>query len=493
MSPSKLIFYLCLSFLAGVSFTFFPYKALILIFFFISISVLSFLFVFQRRGLPLLLCLFAFLFGIFWTEKFESEISPQPEDIHFLNGKGEILFEGIILEEPKETFKNVKIVIGSQYIFQNHKKIPTKGKVLAILPLSFNFKYGDKILSKGKLITPKITPEGFNYKNYLKKDKIYSILFGPEIELISSGNGNKILSKIFSFKTRLKDISRNLSPPEGAILSGIVLGDESRFSKEFKEKLSLSGLSHITAVSGMNITILFGIIFPILILLGFWRKQATILTFIVLFFYILIVGAPPSAIRAGIMGGLFYLALVLGRLPHPSRVIIFAATAMVIFNPLILIYDIGFQLSFLAILGLLYLEPIFEKWLRAKDSLFLKLISQTLAAQIFCFPILIFNFGKFSIIAPISNVLVLPLLPFLTGVGFLFLVLGTFLPPLTLPLSFILYPFFAWITKVIDIFSTLPFSVISLNLPLSLLLIFYLILGFFLWFFIKKYEKREIQ
>lgn len=491
MFLSKLIFYLCLSFLAGVFVA--PFKIPVYILLFICLFVLSTFFVFRKRGLPLLLCLLVFLFGIFWTEKIESEIYPGPEDIHFFNEKGEVLFEGMILEEPKETSKNTKLVIESKYIFKNHKKTPIRGKVLTILPPIFDFKYGDKVLIKGEPKTPKEIEGGFNWENFFKKDRIYSVLFNPKIELISPGNGNKILSKIFFLKIRLKDTSRNLPPPEGAILSGIVLGDESRFSKKFKEKLSLSGLSHITAVSGMNITILFGIVFPILILLGFWRKQATVFTLIILFFYILIVGAPPSATRAGIMGGLFYLALAFGRLPQASRAVIFAATALVILNPLILIYDIGFQLSFLAILGLLYLEPIFEKWLRARDSLLKKLISQTLAAQVFCFPILIFNFGKFSIIAPVSNILVLPLLPFLTGVGFLFLILGTLLSSIALPLSFILYPFLSWIVKVVNLFSSLPFSAVGLNLPLPLLLLFYFILGFFLLAFSQKYEKKEVQ
>jgi len=494
MSFSKSFFYLCLSFLGGILLASFS-KIGVIFYLFTLILFLTIFAIFYKKEIVLFgFCCLIFCFGAFWEERFEKEIfpdqctfSPQDKaileicDIHFFNEKAEIIFEGTILEEVEKKSDNIQIVINSAQVTKENYKIPSKGKVLAILPIGSSFQYGDKLLVTGKLHWPSNFISGFNWREYLRKERIYSIVYYPKIKLISSVNGNLLLFQTFSFKRKLIQTAKTLPLPEGAILEGITLGEESSFSQSFKEKLSLSGLSHITAVSGMNITILFGIFFFGLIFLDLWRKEATVLTLLILIFYILLVGAPPSAIRAGIMGIFLYLGYAFGRLIKTSRLIVLTAALMTVQNPLILTRDVGFQLSFLAFLGLVYLTPLLEKVMRAENSLVKKSISQTLAAQIFCFPLLIFNFGKLSLVAPLSNILVLPLIPFLTIGGFLFLILGTLIPPLA-NLSFILYPPLKWISTVTEITSSLPFSAISLKLSwFFLLLAYFLILVFVFW------------
>jgi len=214
--------------------------------------------------------------------------------------------------------------------------------------------------------------------------------------------------------------------------------------------------------------------------------------------FIIMTGLQPSAIRAGIMGGLFLLGQYLGRLSVSSRAIIFAATLMLIQNPLLLRLDVGFQLSFLAMMGIIYLMPIFRdyflkwfpiewfqkhwwlSWLPTKSLG--SILAMTLAAQVFTLPILIYNFGYMSLVAPLTNVLIVPLLPFVMGLGFIFGILGMIFQPLGWMFSWPAWLLLTYVTKIVDFFSNLPLaSLIIENLHWIWLIIAYLILGSLTW------------
>jgi len=192
------------------------------------------------------------------------------------------------------------------------------------------------------------------------------------------------------------------------------LGDKRRLSEELKEKLNIAGVRHITAISGMHIMILSGVLMYLAMALGLWRGQAFYFALIILILFIIMVGLPASAVRAGIMVFFYLLAEKVGRPKSGSRAIVFAATCMLIANPLLLKLDVGFQLSFLAVMGITYLMPLLQKFLK------FRLLAMTLSAQVFTLPILIYNFGYVSFAAPITNILIVPLLPFIMGLGFVF-------------------------------------------------------------------------
>ncbi|HOK35515.1 MAG TPA: ComEC/Rec2 family competence protein [Candidatus Pacearchaeota archaeon] len=490
MSFSRIFFYFCLYFLGGVFVASFfnPFSSTIgfFILFFLLILGLAISIIFYKKDIAVFgLCLFVLLFGVFWEEKFEAEIIPEPEDIHFYNEKGEINFEGLILKEPEEKMKNTQIVVESQKIIDN--EISVHGKVLVTLPRGVDFQYGDKIEITGKLQTPEKFAEDFDWPEYLRKERIYSTMYNPEVKKISSDNGNPLIAGILSLKSKLKNTAEILLPPEGALLSAMTLGDKTRISEKLNNDLSRAGLSHMVAISGLHIMVLFGILLSCFLWIGCWRKEATIFTILFLIFYILMIGVPSSAIRAGVMGGLLYLGMAFGRLNQSSRAITFAATGMVISNPLILTRDVGFQLSFLASLGLIYLLPILkEKW-QANDSELKNLICTTLAAQAFCLPILIYNFGKISILSPLSNILVVPLLPYVLGGSFLFLILGTIFSPIAFSLSFIIWLPYAFIVKILEIISVIPFSAVSFKIPIFVIFLCYTLL----FYFVAKWSKKK--
>jgi len=372
---------------------------------------------------------------------------------------------GLVSAEPDTREDNQKLTIKPEEI---------EGKVLVTTNLYPQYYYGDKLKIKGKLKTPQEF-EDFNYKDYLAKEEIYSVVYWPEIELIKRNQGNFIYSQILSFKEKLKEsIYQNLSPPQSSILGAIILGDKKRISQEWKEKLNIAGVRHLTAVSGMHVAILTSILMTLLIGLGLWRGQAFYFTLIFIALFILMTGLQPSAIRAGIMGGLFLLAQYLGRKSVSSRAIVLAATLMLIQNPLLLRQDVGFQLSFLAMLGIIYLSPILQKHLG-------NILTMTLSAQVFTLPILIYNFGYFSLVAPITNILIVPLLPFLMGLGFIFATLGAVSQFLGWLFSFPVKFLLLYLTNIVNWFSSFSWSAFFLEISWVWLSAAYLILGLIAW------------
>lgn len=247
-------------------------------------------------------------------------------------------------------------------------------------------------------------------KNYLlshyKTDVLYSV---KTAEIISSGNSlnRKIYDLSEGFRQKLNKI---YSGDSAALAYGLIFGANTDFSKDLKESFKRSGTSHLVAVSGYNVSIITAWLFGTLRYIS--KNFAGVFSLVALIFFYLITGGSASLLRAAIMGSLILISRFIGRKVHPVHLIFLAASLILILNPYA-IYDVGFQLSFFATSGLFFLAEPLEKLIsfgRFK-SFILKIFSETLSAQIFVLPILIGNFGQFSLIAPISNILILPLVP----------------------------------------------------------------------------------
>lgn len=292
-------------------------------------------------------------------------------------------------------------------------------------------------------------------------------------------------------KQNLREIiSQNFSPPHSLILAALTLGDDRQMSQEWKQKLNITGLRHITAISGSHIIILAGILTWFFIILGFHRGQAFYPVLIFICFFVFFTGLQSSAIRAGIMGSVFLLAQKIGRQKASLRTLILAAALMLGFDPLLLRHNIGFQLSFLAVLGLIYLMPFFEN-LFEKIKFFKPLglsylLAMTFSAQVFTAPISIYNFGYLSLAAPITNILIGPLIPFLMTVAFLFLFFSSFYQPLGWLISLPVYLMLDYWIWVVNFFSCLSITYINLEISWICVPISYLFLGLFIYFLSKK-------
>ncbi len=316
----------------------------------------------------------------------------------------------------------------------------------------------------------------------------------PKIELLSKDQGNPVYKYLFAFKNKLKEgVNKAMSPPQSGLLEALFFGDEQNISQEWKDKFNITGTRHITAVSGMNITIISALILNFLLLLGFWRKQAFYIAVILIILYILMIGAPASAVRAGIMGLIFLSAQHFGRASAASRAIVMASTFMLAQNPLLLRLDVGFQLSFLAVMGLIFLQPIFsELFKKIPNNFQLRYaLAATLSAQIFTLPILIYNFGRMPITSVFTNILIVPTLSFITILGFIFSFAIIIFYPLGLVLSWPAWLILSYILKIIDFFSKISFATIEVkNANWFWFVPFYLILIFAIW---RKKESEKLK
>ena len=230
--------------------------------------------------------------------------------------------------------------------------------------------------------------------------------------------------RVFWEKARSELVSRVnavLPNPESAVFNAMVFGYEKDIPSNLKEDFNRTGTRHILAISGMNITIVASLLLSLGIYLGLWRRQAFWVALAGIAAFIFLVGSPASAARAGLMGSLMLWAKNRGRLVQAWRPVTLAALFMVAAKPTLLAFDIGFQLSFLAVMGLIFFNNF---WLRVFSFIPFKMIRELVAlsmsAQLATWPVIMFNFGTFSTISIIANVFVVPLLTpiMFLGLGF---------------------------------------------------------------------------
>lgn len=443
MTLSKAVFYLCISFVSGIlagSLTFaFQIIALVLIVFCL-IAVFAFLE--YKKAAFFGFCLFFVALGIFRASTAQS-------GAEYIRGSA--AFEAVVVSEPQKTEKSLRLTLG--------KIEGINGKVLVTTGRYPEYRFNDVLKVSGMLEAPEMI-DGFNYQKYLEKDKIFSIMSFPKIELVGYKSSG-VYEKVLVLKDKLKEgIQKNFSPPYSSVLEGMVLGDNNAMSDDLKNKLNITGLRHIIAISGTHIVILSSILMSLFIAIGLWRGQAFYLSLFLIIFYIILSGSPASGVRAGIMGGIFMYGKKIGRKSASGRTIAIAGAIMLLLNPMLLLYDVGFQLSFLACLGMIYMSPIFEKYLKLifKDKLtnLKDMVSATLSAQAFTFPIIVYSFGNVSFISIVTNILILPVVYPLMVFGFISSFFGFAFDLVSwvfvLPTWFFLWYFIS----IIDLFS-IPF------------------------------------
>ena len=398
-----------------------------------------------------------------------------PQPFLFEKTEQEITLRGIIIEEPEERINQQKFQFKTEEI---------SGKILVTTELYPEYSYGDQLEITGQLKELSVF-EDFDYRAYLAKDKIYLVIYYPQINRLAKNQGAWFEQLIFNFKDKLRrGIDQILLPPQSSILKAVFLGDKWGLPDELKEKLNITGTRHIVAISGMHMIIMSQILLWLALAIGLWRGQAFYFVLFFLVLYILMVGAPASAVRAGLMDGLLLLAQKIGRLRSADRAVILAAAIMLMFNPGLLKSDVGFQLSFLATLSIIYLKPILDalivRWpnpARLKD-----ILTMTLAAQLGVLPVLVFHFGRLSLISPLANLLIVPFLPLLMLAGLLLSLTSLFCLSLAKIIAWPTWLLLTYLVKVIDYLSVFPLAayqfekiswliLLAYYLPLTLIII----------------------
>ncbi len=478
------IFYaICLGFLGGTllrSFVFINidivYSLGLLAFFLLilfSLFVKSKRACLRRQGVLISVLMLTFTLGVF---RFHIADDPNPE--YFESKVGEkIAFEGFVVAEPDIREDNQKITVETSFGEESTK-------ILLTVPLGEPIKYGDEISFGGKLAKPEnfMTDTGkeFDYINYLRKDGILYLVNYGDVEILSSGHGNKIKTFLFKIKANfLEIINFSIADPESLLMGGLILGEKSPFSQELRQSFVDTGTIHIVALSGYNVTIIAEWIMKLFVFLPYSFGIGMGIFAILLF--VLMTGAGSTAVRAGVMAVLALIARATGRDYDVARGLILAGVIMILLNPFVLVHDVSFQLSFIATVAVIFLAPRIEKyflWVTEKGKL-RDIVSVTCAAYIFVLPFILYKMGNLSLVALPANVLILPFIPFTMGLGFIVGVMGMIWYVLAIPFSYLAYLFLHYELSVVHFFAEFSYASLSIpNFPLWLVLLIY---GYFFY------------
>lgn len=485
--------------------------------FYIKISIISFLssvFVFEKINIDfwliivgaiwiiffglvlrkkiVLISLLFFLLGFMRMHFVHPEINEQ--SIHFYQHE-EIYreIEGVIIENPDRRREKANYILKAEHILINETWTEVNGRILFSMDLYPEFQYGDKVKITGRIIKP-MEFDTFSYKNYLSLFKVYSVMYYPKVKLISRNNGNMFFAGLFGLKKNFESQLNKLVPePMASFEAGLLTGSRKGIPDDLMQNFNLTGLTHIIAISGYNISLIIILISSLFKNVSRNKKIPIIIGIIVVF--TLFVGASAAVVRASIMGVIAVIALWFGRQSQVLNALLMSAFIMVLWNPLTLVYDVGFQLSFLATMGLILTGNHLGKLFRfLPDSFGLReAFTMTFSAQIFALPIILISFKRFSLISPVANVFVVPFIPFAMLFGFL----GVITSYIFFDLGFILI-FPAWlvlkyIVKVTEVLANLPLA--SFEVPwFSILHIFgYYLLCFMFAYFIYPNFRNSIR
>ena len=441
---------------------------------------------------PYLLCCLFFVFlclGLMRGGLAEHRVGP--EQIDYYNGQ-KIEVEGVITETDVRRDKakytvRIKTLSRCNDQFSNPKSQSIGGDVLITLNKYPQYHYGDRVKIFGELVEPGEF-DGFDYGNYLSRYGVYSVMYYPYIEILEEGRGNFFWAGMNWTQNKfLSQINKLLPEPHASFEAGLLVGARKGIPDDLMNKFNITGLTHIIAISGYNITII--IVFVMWMLAGLPRKMGFGVAIGAIVLFTLFVGASPAVTRASIMGILGLIALNYGRQNNIHITVLMSACLMVLWNPKILWWDVGFQLSFAAVLGLIYVAPLFDKYAKKLPQAFgvREAIQMTMSAQVMALPIIIYNFERLSLIAPIANLFVIFAIPPAMLFGFVAVILSFLSHILGLIPAYIAWGILSYIISVIEMAAGIPYASVDIKgMRLWIMFVYYLLLGLFLYYYHKK-------
>lgn len=339
-----------------------------------------------------------------------SPMTPSAHDIAQLAGQT-VQLEGTVVSYP-ETVNGHQQFVAIAWTGTHH------GRVRVAAGSQPHLHSGDSIRLTGRLNLPPHFSD-FDYRNYLAKDGVYSTMNRPGLTITATGGSFTHYLGIVreGFTAQLQ----SLFPAQpGGFLLGILIGERTGLSNELVQAFQRTGTIHVLALSGYNISILIAVV------IGLTGRRPAVLwiSFVLIGLFVLLVGPAASVVRAALMGSFLLLGQLLGRPQAAILACMITAAAMLGVSPWALRYDLGFDLSFLATLGILTLEPLIRPRLLWLPALLRETTAATLAASLPTLPLIALSFGRVSLIAPLANALVVPLIPWLMLGGFAVTILG---------------------------------------------------------------------
>jgi len=345
------------------------------------------------------------------------------------------------------------------------------GKVYLKIPLYPRYAYGDKVKITCRLQLPEAmeTENGrvFRYDMYLARLGVFALCENPVIAKIGGGEGSRARAEILRAKALVAGKVELLwSEPHASFMAGLLYGYRGGLGS-LQEQFNLTGVTHIVAVSGYNITIIATILISLCTYLYIPRQRAFWFVVAGIVLFVAFTGASASVVRAGIMGIIALLGRQLGRPSRSGNVLVLAAAVMVAHNPFVLLSDAGFQLSFLSTLGLVYINPLIKNRFLAVPGMsgLNETLTSTLSAIIATCPLILYQFGRLSLVAPVVNILILWLIPWLMLLGAAAVAVSFFSGFLGQIAAGIAWVGLEYIIVVVRWFAAWPWASISVGLP----------------------------
>ena len=446
----------------------------------LSLALLPLVFLKKQKGwaVAISLSILAFLGSIFYLQSNLPKINP--DSLSYYVGGEPVEIEGIVSEVDRlEKASRVNL---SQIKINDGGWRKLKGDALVYAPLYPKYEFGDLLLINGRL---EEAPA------YLQNEGVLAVISFPKIELIGKDQAPWFSSTIYHIREDLALVlSQTLGEPQSSLAQGIALGLRDNIPAPVNEDFTMSGASHILAVSGLNLSIVAGA------LIGagtsiFGRRHYIYawLGLVGIWVYAALTGLGPPVVRSAIMVSLYLLAEISGRQKDSPNALLIAAAAMSLINPFVL-SSVSFQMSFAATAGLIFITPLMEKSHGDLDtskrlsgpvrSLWNN-IAVTIGAVAATIPLSIYYFGTFSPLSPITSLLLLPVVTPIIIIGLSSGVLGLLFPPIGYVLGLLNWPLLTYMLAVTRIMSDLPFSSFNMEWSGMFLVGYYLILMGMTW------------
>jgi len=418
-----------------------------------------------------------------------------PGHIAYFNNKGQLVLTGVVSSEPVIHDQTTDIRLRAEKIqLPGEEARGVMGTVFLRTNRYPELKYGDRLAVEGELVPPSddlLT----GWREYLAHQHIYSEINAQSTVVVEKNQGSWLYRAIYEMKDKARLTIRSILPdPQAALLTGILLGDDSGLPAALEEQFRITGMTHIIAISGFNIAILAGLLLAFgKPLLGHRRSAWFVMLGIAV--YTVLVGADAAVLRAAIMASLLVISTrLLGRPTYAPASLFTAALVMTMVNPFIL-WDIGFQLSFAATLGLMIFVGPWGRWLQRQIKwlddrqrlpwlrrMVSEVILATLAALLLTMPLIVYHFGRLSLISPLANLFILPAQPGVMIWGGLATLVGMVFPVLGQVLAWIAWLFLNYTISLVRFFSGLSAASIPVTIsPLAVVTIYLVIFGL-VWF-----------
>ncbi|MBG6235775.1 competence protein ComEC [Pedobacter sp. CAN_A7] len=354
---------------------------------------------------------------------------------HFSKQQAEFL-KVIVDDEPQLKGDLLRFKASITHTYQDHNSLASIGKMLVTIPIqgtSVNtITYGEVLIlpASYKTVNPPQNPGEFDYRNWLANHQVYHQLYVPPQKVFRLKHFAGHPLKVYAINLRKQQVAffkKTLQHPEAfAVASTLILGYRADLSKETLAAYSATGTIHALSVSGMHV----GMIYIVLhALLQFMNKSRllkisrTLLIIGLIWFYAMLTGFSPSVLRSAFMLSTFIIGKTINRQSNSYNTMAFSAVALLIYQPLLL-FDLGFQLSFLSVFGLIYLQPLLYHLIYFKALWADKLWNYTalsIAAQLTTFPLSVYYFHQFPVLFLFSNLFILLPVTLMMYIGLLML------------------------------------------------------------------------